>query len=317
MDFNFLKFIVTIKLMRNIADSYFLFGLKSDFESAFRLAVDCRRSSCDGCPRCDSCPFRQTFSQSITSDPLAVKRYQKPPYPFMFDFPILTQTPNRGGILEFGVTLVGSAINNFRYYLAAFVLLTRQNMTNKPAFASILKVESSDYRGNRNLVMGENGEIYPDRLFLFSAVELQKTCELQPDTVAISIETPLRLLQEGRPLRELSFSPFIRSLFRRISSLAYYYGGGEMELDYKWLSNRSTIIENRCSDFHWVDWNGHPGSGRLSGIVGKGVFNGDLLDFYPFLLLGQYFHVGKGASFGLGKYRLEKVTVSDGGIKNR
>lgn len=235
----------------------------------------------------------------------------------MFDFPILTQTPNRGGILEFGVTLVGSAINNFRYYLAAFVLLTRQNMTNKPAFASILKVESSDYRGNRNLVMGENGEIYPDRLFLFSAVELQKTCELQPDTVAISIETPLRLLQEGRPLRELSFSPFIRSLFRRISSLAYYYGGGEMELDYKWLSNRSTIIENRCSDFHWVDWNGHPGSGRLSGIVGKGVFNGDLLDFYPFLLLGQYFHVGKGASFGLGKYRLEKVTVSDGGIKNR
>ncbi len=305
MDFNFLKFIVTLKLLRNIADSHFLFGLKTEFENAFRLAIGCSRSSCEGCRSCDSCPFQQTFSQSIASDPSAVKRYQKPPYPFMFDFPLLPQAPNRGAILELGLTLTGSAINHFQHYLAALLHLTSLNGENKPAFAAVLKVESCDYVGGRGLVMGRDGEVYPDSLFLFSADELQKSCGLLPDKVTISIETPLRLMQDGRPLREFSFSPFIRSLFRRISSLAYYYGGVEMGLDYKWLASRSTAVESLRADFRWVDWDRRPGGGRLSGIVGEGVFGGDLVDFYPFLLLGQYFHLGKGASFGMGKYRVE------------
>ena len=33
----------------------------------------------------------------------------------------------------------------------------------------------------------------------------------------------------------------------------------------------------------------------------------DLTDFHPFLLFGEYFHAGKGATYGLGRYRLEKA----------
>ncbi|MDI7261613.1 MAG: CRISPR system precrRNA processing endoribonuclease RAMP protein Cas6, partial [Thermodesulfobacteriota bacterium] len=33
-------------------------------------------------------------------------------------------------------------------------------------------------------------------------------------------------------------------------------------------------------------------------------FEGDFEPFMPFLLLGEFIHVGKGTSFGLGKYEI-------------
>jgi CRISPR/Cas system endoribonuclease Cas6 (RAMP superfamily) len=41
------------------------------------------------------------------------------------------------------------------------------------------------------------------------------------------------------------------------------------------------------------------------GFVGDATFEGDLAEFLPALRLGELVHVGKGTTFGLGKYRLE------------
>ena len=42
----------------------------------------------------------------------------------------------------------------------------------------------------------------------------------------------------------------------------------------------------------------------MGGFVGSITFEGDLKGFLPFLLLGEYIHMGKGTSFGLGKYEI-------------
>jgi len=41
---------------------------------------------------------------------------------------------------------------------------------------------------------------------------------------------------------------------------------------------------------------------KMGGFVGDISFKGDLEKFLPFIILGEYIHVGKGTSFGLGKY---------------
>jgi CRISPR/Cas system endoribonuclease Cas6 (RAMP superfamily) len=38
--------------------------------------------------------------------------------------------------------------------------------------------------------------------------------------------------------------------------------------------------------------------------MGDGVLNGDFNELMPFLALGEYLHLGKGASYGMGQYRL-------------
>ncbi len=44
---------------------------------------------------------------------------------------------------------------------------------------------------------------------------------------------------------------------------------------------------------------------RRSGIAGEAIYDGDFSPFYPCLVLGQWAHVGKGATFGLGRYVIE------------
>jgi hypothetical protein len=37
---------------------------------------------------------------------------------------------------------------------------------------------------------------------------------------------------------------------------------------------------------------------KLSGIIGSAIFTGRMVEFHPFLLLGEYLHVGKGTAYG-------------------
>lgn len=47
----------------------------------------------------------------------------------------------------------------------------------------------------------------------------------------------------------------------------------------------------------------------MDGLLGLITFEGDLERFLPFLLLEKYIHVGKGTSFGLGKYEIAGLAV--------
>ncbi len=83
--------------------------------------------------------------------------------------------------------------------------------------------------------------------------------------------------------------------------MAYYYAGSETDLVFKWLAMKSKTVSPVQNRFHWVEW----GKG-VSGVIGTGTFAGEMAEFHPFLLAGEYVHAGKGAAFGLGRFRLER-----------
>ncbi|MBD3183343.1 CRISPR system precrRNA processing endoribonuclease RAMP protein Cas6, partial [Candidatus Poribacteria bacterium] len=45
---------------------------------------------------------------------------------------------------------------------------------------------------------------------------------------------------------------------------------------------------------------------RLGGLLGEVTYKSELGPFLPFVVLGHYAHVGKGATFGLGKYDIDR-----------
>ncbi|TMA55202.1 MAG: CRISPR system precrRNA processing endoribonuclease RAMP protein Cas6, partial [Deltaproteobacteria bacterium] len=74
-------------------------------------------------------------------------------------------------------------------------------------------------------------------------------------------------------------------------------------------------IETATSDLRWYDWERYSARQdvrmKLGGFVGRVTYRGDLQPFLPLLRLGEVVHVGKGTSFGLGKYVLEAAAPAE------
>ena len=295
MDFNLVRLVITVRIDSDIADSLALFGIHSCFADAFRRVCGCRGT------HDRNCPCSRNFSQSLSTDPAAVRRYQKPPLPFTFSLPQLPLPPNRGREVEISLTLVGSAIQYLSLYLSALKLTLSSFGPAGRYVAQPVTAEAVDYYGVRSPVWEAGREVDEKNLILLSADGIQQAFPLTPDGVRLRLVTPLRLLSGGKPVRELTFSLLVRALIRRITALAYYYGYYEMDMDFKWLAERSREISCMDGDFFWQG-----DTGKYAGILGSGTFSGVLNEFHPFLLLGEYLQCGKGAAYGYGQFLLEK-----------
>lgn len=291
MELHYARLLFRFTLKTDLADPHAFFATRSEFDAAFRKSLSCLRGDCAGCPAVASCTFPATFGQKIADDPEAVRRHQKPPLPFIFQFPVLPPVPNRGQAFELALTLVGSAVQQVFYYLNAVQHLIEAKS------GTLVRVEAESPGGARTPVVIGDRPALP----LLGSLDPALAGPLSTETVGLRLLTPLKLVQEGRLLKHFTFAQFARSLMRRISSLAYHYEGAEPPLDYRWLSQCSESVRTVESDCRFVTWGGHP----APGIVGLARFQGDLEPFHLLLQLGMATHLGKGASFGFGAYRVE------------
>ncbi len=302
MDLLLAKLIITLRLEANISDRHVLFSLKSDFESNFRQVV-CRSDGlCACCDFRQDCVYPATFFRELAADPAALKRYQKPSVPFVFQIPILSEPAVKHSEVELGLVLIGSATRYVAEYWAALRRLLGQPSSRRSLPFSVIRIESAGCSGFRNLLASEAGNPNVDLLTTISLDDLSAMNTLDSQRIPLRISTPLRIARDGGFLQNFSFSPFFRTLLRRVSSLAYYYYGSILDIDYKRLSSLSDTVSIREDAFRWEEWR----KGRLCGIVGSGVLCGELTDFHPVLLLGKYLQCGKDAAFGLGSYELER-----------
>jgi hypothetical protein len=291
VELNYVKIFFSFTLDEDLDDPYVLYTSRSAFDAAFRKVLSCRRLDCTGCTLCGSCPYPENFGQMIARDPDAVRRHQKPPLPFVFQFPALLPLPNGGTRFECSLTLFGSSVHHLVYFIAAVKLLLEGFQ------ATLAQVEAECPGGGREPVATGLNPAIP----LLSPLDPIGSGPLLPDQVTIRFITPLKLTHEGRLLRRFSFSELVRVLMRRVSSLAYYYEGAELPLDYRWLSLASQSVRTVGSNCCLEIW-----SGRPAGLVGSVSFAGDLEPFHLLLQLGSATHLGKGASFGFGVYQLER-----------
>ncbi len=245
--------------------------------------------NCECCKKRGACDWYFVFSQNCAEDSFALKRHQKPALPFAFSFPWhdVSDTKNVEGVLEFRLTVVGRAISALEMLLAGFSLLTESG-----ALAGCFVEEI----GSRDL----QGQLMPLKHGNLSLLSSGWIMDSLPNSGPLEMifSSPLKLLSNGKQLNSFDFGLFARSVMRRVSSLAYYYGSYEFEVDFKELSRQ--VATAACIDSSF----GLIGQNKLSGIMGSGTFEGDLEGVLPFLKLGTYLNVGKLSTFGMGSFKL-------------
>lgn len=299
MDFNLAHLVFTLRSADPAGCLARFYGGRSAFEAAFR-ELACRRPGreCSACDSRQDCPFWRVFGQELAVDPEIVRRHQKPGVPFAFRLP-LPAAAARGASCEAGLVLIGPAVELAPLFCRALDRLLAAGGEG----ARIERVSSLDYQGRR-IPLAPDGRGWDCAgLVVMSAAAVRLLGQRYAEQLRITLETPLKLVNSGRELRAFNPSLFCRTVIRRVSSLAAYYGEeGEGE-EFRRLAEQARAVRLIAGNFGF----GAPCglSARYGGVSGHGLLGGGLGELAEMLRLGMLFNVGKGAAFGLGRYRVE------------
>ena len=130
----------------------------------------------------------------------------------------------------------------------------------------------------------------------------------RPDQVTLVFETPTRLVWQGEPLKTPDFPFVMRALYRRLNALLSIHGAASDSLT---LLGQMEELEEIWAqhEVQWVDWERRSNRQQrrhiMGGLVGASRYCGDFRhEWLTLLAAGQVLHLGKAATFGMGRYRL-------------
>jgi len=298
---NFIDLIIHVRTDNRARLALALPLMGGEYAAACRSAVCIRPiRDCETCSDRIECGWYRVFGQELASDPVALKRHQKPPLPFVFSFPLLELPPATPGIIECGLVVIGAAISCLGMLLDGFYNLLARDIFQ--AQGQVSQLFSRDYQGTATLLIDGVQPGTAVNLTVLSSTGLLETLPWNTDHCALRLRSPLKLRRAGHQLKRFDFSLFARSVMRRVSALMYYYENIESGQDFKELSRQADAIVCTENDFFFEEGFGF--SKQLAGILGQGRFKGDFSGLMPFLVLGVYFHVGKNSSFGFGDFMI-------------
>ncbi len=283
--------------------------LRGAFGHAFRVLC-CPARPGEACPIPSACPYHVVFETAPPPGAVALRTHDEIPRPFVIAPPPAgARDYPAGAEVLFDLTLIGRARELFPHFV---VTLREVDRIGRHRRAVVLRrIEAVDPRTGASEVAYVDDLVHPHGLGL--TLDECVTPEPPGRAVRLRFVTQTRLKHADRFVRRPDFHVVFRRLLGRLSSLARFHCGSELGVEFLGLiqqAERVRLIEDRT---RWTIWTRY--SARQdrkmdwSGLVGTATYEGDLSPFWPYLVFGQWTHVGKGATFGLGGYRLEAVEV--------
>lgn len=293
--------------------------LRGAFGSALRqiVCID-RHQVCAQCSAMQDCVFPLVFSP-INAPGTAPKRLQTPPRGFVIKPPLnAKQQYAPGESIIFDFLLMGRLREYLPYIIVPFTELGRQGIGMGRGKFILAAIDAITPEGDEASVYRREDGIVQNASVMTNADDLIR---LHPppahSRVTLKFLTPTRIRfnptgerGKSRPVRNPSFFHIACRLRDRISALCREYGPAPLEMDFKGFGLRAKNIKTVESRLRWIEakrTSRTRHSHDLSGFVGEITFEEDLTEFWPFLVLGGYVHVGDNAVFGRGWYGIKKV----------
>jgi len=235
-----------------------------------------------------------------------MKLYQAVPHPFVIEPPLRRQGVfQRGESLEFTLTLIGRARDYLPYFVLAFKELGEIGLGTGLGKYELMAAHSDDNQ--------ENHRIYETLSSRFGEcpspidIGLGNTPN-EDDQLELKFHTPTRIIYREQLAAHPEFHVLMRALLRRVSAIAYFHCGTPPELDFKSIVEQAQEVKIIGEDIGWFDWerysNRQKTRMKMGGFLGTATYEGPWKNFLPLLKLGELVHIGKGATFGLGKYSI-------------
>jgi hypothetical protein len=282
--------------------------LRGAFGRAFRqLCCPARRG--EPCPIPATCPYHLVFETAPPPDAVALSTHDEIPRPFVIAPPAAGASSHPpGSEVVFDLTLVGRARELFPHFVVTLREVERIGRGRRAvALSRIDAVQPLTDASARAYSAGDN---------LVTPRDLGVTlddCAAVPrpeGPLRVRFLTQTRLKHEGAFARRPDFQVLFRRLLGRLSSLARFHCGAPLDVDFRGLIEQAHGVRLVADETRRMTWTRYSGRQdrrmEWEGFVGAAIYEGDLALFWPYLVFGQWTHVGNGTTFGLGRYRLER-----------
>jgi len=260
-----------------------------------------KQSNCLRCILNERCAYTYLFESFALREAGIFKNRDEIPRPFVIEPPSGTKTRYfPGETMEFNLILFGKAKEFFPYVVFAFFNFGRAGIGRNRGRFKIKEVR--DYL-NRVVFDGDRLQNYDTRIYLDFYSRFRRK-------ISLLFFTPARIKYRGHYVNKPEFHIIIKALLRRISTILTFYHNIEPEFDYKNLNSEAKKIRIKKEDIKWVDLKRYSkrqnSEMKLGGFMGQITYEGEIKPFLPLLISGQYTHIGKNCTFGLGGYRIVK-----------
>jgi hypothetical protein len=264
-----------------------------------------RQPQCRGCLLVNTCSYASIFED--TRSPAQWRVRGGYPHPYVLHIPFdsaCTLAP--GETLAFEMNLLGNACAALPYITHAMQMAGAKGIGAGQGQFRLTRLEqrAADADQWRTLFSGD-GELRQAAPFQVARLSSGPAFE----HANLEFVTPLRLKRKGRLVGPKEFDgveDFLQPLLWRIQALAQIHGGAEAALDPRSLTQG---IESQASDMRWHEWTRYSSrqntTMQMGGLLGRvSLQGGGLPALWPLLRLGQWLHLGKATSMGMGRYRL-------------
>ena len=292
--------------------------LRGQFGAALRhAACMTRQPSCGACPLVQTCPYTRLF-EALPPPTHALQKFSHIPNAYVIEPPLATPDLApvdlcEGDVLTFHMVLVGQAITQLPLIVFAWQRALAQGLTRDRAPADLHALEWLDSDGAAHPIWQASAPTLLEHMGTLTVPHLDATVAAPPTGLSLQIHTPLRLQHQGRPLRPNGLSPraLVAALARRIALVMEFHAGLT-----QWGADVPALVQLAESltderDLHWHDWTRYSSRQQqemtLGGVLGRWTLRGSpeaLAALWPWLWLGQWLHVGKNATMGMGGYTL-------------
>lgn len=260
------------------------------------------------------CVYSEVFETPVPPQSAVMRKYPRVPHPFVLTPPLGRRSHLRvGDAPQLELVLIGRAIPWLAYFICTLEELGRRGVGPERSHYGVERVES---------FCGANGSELAHPSLVYDGIERQVKAmptitrwgDLsagQQDCQGVTLRflTPARIVAGGELANQLPFVTLFRTMLRRLALLAYFHCGQAADVAaMRELIQAAESVRMKESSLRWLDWRRYSTRQKtdmkLGGLIGQITYEGELGRFVPYLRAGEAVHVGKGTSFGLGKYAL-------------
>lgn len=293
---------------------------RGGFGVAFkRIVCPLKGNECSGCMLVSSCVYARVFESMANEQPHPFGRVRTIPRPFIIEPPLEKNTVyNEGATIRFNLILIGKATEYLPYFIYTFETLGDIGIgkgRGKYILESVVDKTSGKLIYNhstRNLQAH-----YEANIHLEKAIHnvLNSRYSKEPQRLTLRFLTPTRIKAQRKLTMDITFELLVKQLLRRLFLLWYFHcSDGKNNKVHEKDFHKKAIelakgVKTLGSGLQWVDWERYSHRQRqklkLGGFTGQITYEGVIEPFLPFIRAAEVVHIGKGTTFGLGKFVAE------------